>query len=90
MKKKPVLDYIWKRAEELVPAKRAGHWKCVIRYSTDLVREMSDAFLCWDSQALMDLGATVCTPKNPKCAECPLNKACLAYAEVCSIARSTC
>jgi len=30
----------------------------------------------------MDLGATVCTPKNPKCGECPLNKACLAYAEV--------
>lgn len=27
MKKKNVLDYIWERAEELVPEKRAGHWK---------------------------------------------------------------
>lgn len=35
-----------------------------------------------DSQALMDLGATICTPKNPKCGECPVNRSCLAYAEV--------
>lgn len=34
------------------------------------------------NQALMELGATVCTPKNPNCAECPLNNECLAYAEV--------
>lgn len=29
-------------------------------------------------QALMDLGATVCTPKNPACAICPLQPLCLA------------
>lgn len=34
------------------------------------------------NQALMELGATVCTPKNPKCDECPLSGECLAYAEV--------
>ncbi|GAA6043599.1 hypothetical protein JCM8097_008279 [Rhodosporidiobolus ruineniae] len=33
------------------------------------------------NQALMELGATVCTPKNPKCGECPLSEECLAYAE---------
>ncbi|KWU41321.1 DNA glycosylase [Rhodotorula sp. JG-1b] len=33
------------------------------------------------NQALMELGATVCTPKNPKCEECPLSEECLAYAE---------
>ncbi|MFK5937923.1 MAG: A/G-specific adenine glycosylase [Sulfurimonas sp.] len=26
--------------------------------------------------ALMDLGSTVCLPKNPKCSECPLNDTC--------------
>jgi A/G-specific adenine glycosylase len=26
--------------------------------------------------ALMDLGSMICTPKNPKCDECPLNKNC--------------
>lgn len=33
------------------------------------------------AQALMDLGATVCTPKNPNCLICPLNKTCAAQAE---------
>jgi A/G-specific adenine glycosylase len=33
------------------------------------------------NQAMMDLGATICTPRNPKCAECPLRKACIAYTE---------
>ncbi len=32
------------------------------------------------NQALMDLGATVCTPKRPSCAECPLSPACRAFA----------
>ncbi|MBQ8102965.1 MAG: A/G-specific adenine glycosylase [Afipia sp.] len=42
------------------------------------------ATLLWDSragdsaQALMDLGATICTPKKPACALCPLNDNCAA------------
>ncbi len=32
------------------------------------------------TQALMELGATVCTPKSPKCTVCPANDFCLAYA----------
>ena len=31
------------------------------------------------NQALMDLGAMVCTIKNPNCLSCPLKKFCLAY-----------
>lgn len=31
------------------------------------------------TQAMMDLGATVCTRSNPKCTECPLNAHCRAY-----------
>lgn len=30
------------------------------------------------AQALMDLGATICTPKKPACSLCPLNRACAA------------
>lgn len=30
------------------------------------------------AQALMDLGATICTPKDPDCLRCPLMKACRA------------
>ena len=28
------------------------------------------------NQAMMDIGATICLPKNPKCQLCPLNKIC--------------
>ena len=32
------------------------------------------------NQALMDLGATVCTPRNPECDRCPWMSRCAAYA----------
>jgi A/G-specific adenine glycosylase len=32
------------------------------------------------NEALMDLGATICTPRGPRCPHCPLNEACRAYA----------
>jgi A/G-specific adenine glycosylase len=32
------------------------------------------------AQALMDLGASICTPKKPACALCPLNEGCAARA----------
>jgi A/G-specific adenine glycosylase len=31
------------------------------------------------AQALMDLGATLCTPKNPTCGACPIQAHCLSY-----------
>ena len=31
------------------------------------------------AQAVMDLGATICTPKSPKCGSCPWVRACLAH-----------
>ncbi|KAG9270115.1 adenine DNA glycosylase isoform X1 [Astyanax mexicanus] len=34
------------------------------------------------NQALMELGATVCTPKNPGCACCPIQTHCHAYKKV--------
>ena len=33
------------------------------------------------NQAMMELGALVCTPKSPRCAECPLRDDCAAYAK---------
>jgi len=33
------------------------------------------------AEALMDLGATVCTPKRPDCAACPLTRLCAAYGD---------
>jgi A/G-specific adenine glycosylase len=31
-------------------------------------------------QAMMDLGATICRPRNPRCRECPLRAGCAAFA----------
>ncbi len=32
------------------------------------------------NQALMELGATICTPRTPRCTECPLRQLCRAFA----------
>ena len=42
-----------------------------------LILDVSDPALF--NQAIMDLGATVCTPKNPDCFNCPLQESCTAY-----------
>jgi A/G-specific adenine glycosylase len=34
------------------------------------------------NQALMDLGATICTSANPQCIRCPLQETCAAYMEM--------
>ena len=34
------------------------------------------------NQAMMDLGATICTPKKPSCKTCPVSQFCLAYQRV--------
>ncbi len=34
------------------------------------------------NQALMDLGATICTSTNPQCTRCPLQETCSAYTEM--------
>jgi A/G-specific adenine glycosylase len=31
------------------------------------------------NEALMELGATICTPKQPQCSACPLNQSCAAF-----------
>jgi A/G-specific adenine glycosylase len=35
------------------------------------------------AQALMELGARICRPKNPHCKECPVQSFCLAFAQKC-------
>lgn len=45
-----------------------------------IARELVDPERPGDfNQALMELGATVCTPAQPACEECPLQKLCSAY-----------
>lgn len=45
-----------------------------------LANECMPATHCADyTQAIMDMGATCCTVKNPTCVVCPLQSSCLAY-----------
>lgn len=43
-----------------------------------LIREQPDAMSRY-TQGLMDLGATICLPRQPKCNACPVQKSCLAH-----------
>lgn len=52
--------------------------------SRDLLQNISDLFAQCDkpdltNQALMELGATICTPQKPSCIQCPWVKNCVAY-----------
>jgi len=58
--------------EEPLPAARAR-----IRAFTDAMTPDENAGDF--AQAMMDLGATICTPRNPDCGRCPLNTHCAAY-----------
>ena len=50
----------------------------------EVITHESSAFkdfnISYFNQGLMELGATICTPQNPNCAECPLNSGCIAKA----------
>lgn len=51
------------------------------RYFIELGNEIIDKKRPGDfNQAVMELGATVCLPQNPKCEICPLNNSCAALA----------
>ncbi|GAA5936490.1 A/G-specific adenine glycosylase [Sporobolomyces koalae] len=66
---KSTTSYIWAMADLLVPEN--------IIEGDQAIKNRPGSW----NQGLMELGATVCTPKNPKCGECPLNEDCLAYQE---------
>ncbi|GAA6012913.1 hypothetical protein JCM11491_006223 [Sporobolomyces phaffii] len=71
---KSTTSFIWALADLLVPEQRdAGA-------SGDDEVEIKNRPGSWN-QGLMELGATVCTPKNPKCGECPISEECLGYQE---------
>jgi A/G-specific adenine glycosylase len=54
-------------------ANHEGHWRFVAR----ILEHGSPRIL---AQALMELGATVCTPRSPSCSSCPVRSKCRARA----------
>ena len=77
-KEKETNSLLWQIAEKLVcRAKTAKDAK--EKKSSRPSREMNAcSFL---NQSLMELGALVCTPRNPQCGVCPVKKLCVAFRE---------
>jgi A/G-specific adenine glycosylase len=46
------------------------------RYMRDLLPSGSAGYF---NQAVMDLGSQICTPRNPKCEQCPIHSECRAF-----------
>jgi A/G-specific adenine glycosylase len=78
-----VREELWTLAEQLLPKNSAG-WAPTPDASGSTVQtlakvsEPSQGSAGEFNEALMELGALVCTPRNPKCDVCPLAKYCAA------------
>jgi A/G-specific adenine glycosylase len=58
------------------PVNKSSSYK-IYRHTADKLLDKKNAATF--NQAIMELGAMVCTPRNPECRRCPLNRNCLAY-----------
>lgn len=77
----PVVDGNTRRVAARLAALEGSHPRTEERHT---VNEVLAALLDRDrpgdsNQALMDLGATVCTPRQPSCGRCPFQDSCLAF-----------
>jgi A/G-specific adenine glycosylase len=80
-KRKTTNARLWKIAEELVihaKAQRRKGKNSPLRAFAPLRENNSCSYL---NQSMMELGALVCTPRNPQCLICPVKKLCVAFAE---------
>lgn len=83
---------LWQLAEELVTCANSVRWgerpnesrsaspkhASATRADIASTREQNCSHL---NQSLMELGATICSPRNPQCLICPANKLCSAFKE---------
>jgi A/G-specific adenine glycosylase len=81
-KEKKTNAQLWQLAQELVSHAKtqSSQSKKVPAFadSAPLRENYSCSFL---NQSLMELGALICTPRNPQCLICPVRKLCIAFKE---------
>jgi A/G-specific adenine glycosylase len=80
-KEKETNKLLWQIAEKLVSHAKAQRRKdknSSLRVFAPLREENSCSHL---NQSLMEIGALVCTPRNPQCLICPVKKLCVAFRE---------
>ena len=67
---------LWRLAHQLVSHAKDATNKKPLRTSSPLREPNSCSAL---NQSLMELGALICTPRDPKCLVCPISKHCFAF-----------
>ena len=72
---KEINDQLWALAGELV--QRSHDFGPVSKRSGDAKPFNCSSF----NQAMMELGALICTPREPQCAKCPVKSRCVAFNE---------
>jgi len=72
-KEKTANDLLWERSERLV--------KLAASIPSKIGKERGTRSCSLLNQALMELGALICTPRQPKCDSCPVRKFCVATRE---------
>lgn len=72
-KEKKTNARLWQLAAELVARAKTGRDAAARRPHQNACSHLN--------QSLMELGALICTPKNPQCLICPVQKLCVAFKE---------
>jgi A/G-specific adenine glycosylase len=82
-KEKETNAQLWKLAEQLVShAKTRRSQRKTFSKNFAAFAPLREAGWCsLLNQSLMELGALVCTPRNPQCGVCPVKKLCVAFRE---------
>jgi A/G-specific adenine glycosylase len=75
-REKPANERLWKLAGEMVMEAHGSAVEGKVRDSTPRLLPFGQNCCSHLNQALMELGALICTPRQPKCSICPAKKCC--------------
>jgi A/G-specific adenine glycosylase len=79
-RERPANEHLWRLAQSLVAAAAGSPGSPRdFRFSVPALRISGPCSAL--NQSLMELGALVCTPRQPRCLECPLRRHCVARRE---------
>jgi A/G-specific adenine glycosylase len=82
-KEKETNARLWQLAEELVSIAGGERFRRaqIKNYGSTASRSTEEQNCSYLNQSLMELGALICTPRNPQCKICPVKKLCVAFKE---------
>ena len=72
---------LWELAQELVLHAAETEAPASGSHNTSRTKSHRPGACSAFNQSLMELGALICTPRTPRCDECPVRRSCVAYQE---------